>query len=166
MPGGDHGSRRPRAASGWPPGATFRRLPAMDEARQRLATIEPGVLARASRVIRVVGHPLRLRLLELLEGGERNVTDLVEATGLAQATVSQQLKILRAEGVVGDRREGPRVFYRITEAKVSRILDCIRECDLPELSDPSSAAGGPDLRVLPPPSPLSRGSRRGRPASR
>jgi ArsR family transcriptional regulator, lead/cadmium/zinc/bismuth-responsive transcriptional repressor len=138
----------------------------MDEALQRLAAIEPGVLARASRVIRVVGHPLRLRLLELLEGDERNVTDLVQATGLAQATVSQQLKILRAEGVVGDRREGARVFYRITEPKVSRILDCIRECDLAELSGLSGATAGPDLRVLPAPSPRGQGSRRRRPATR
>ena len=138
----------------------------MDEALQRLAAIEPGVLARASRVIRVVGHPLRLRLLELLEGDERNVTDLVQATGLPQATVSQQLKILRAEGVVGDRRDGVRVFYRITEPKVSRILDCIRECDLPELSGPSGAVAGPDLRVLPSPSPRARRSRRGHPATR
>lgn len=137
----------------------------MDEALP-LAAIEPSVLARASRVIRVLGHPLRLRLLELLEGDERNVTDLVQATGVAQATVSQQLKILRAEGVVGDRREGTRVFYRITEAKVSRILDCIRECDLTELSRPSGAADGPDLRVLPSPSRRGTGSRRGRPATR
>jgi len=108
-------------------------------------TIEPPpsidflVLERASRVIRVLGHPLRLRLLELLEDGERNVTDLVQAAGVGQAVVSQQLRILRAEGVVGDRRDGPRVFYRITEPKVSKILACIRECDLPGSADPSDA---------------------------
>ena len=122
----------------------------MTDAAARLAAIDSGVLARASRVIRVVGHPLRLRLLELLEDGERNVTDLVRGSGAGQATVSQQLKILRAEGVVGDRRDGPRVFYRITEPKVSRILDCIRECDLPELSAAASPPGGPGLHVLRP----------------
>lgn len=120
----------------------------MDEAIQRSGAIEPGVLERASRVIRVVGHPLRLRLLELLEGDERNVTELVQASGVGQAKVSQQLRILRAEGVVGDRREGTRVFYRITEPKVSRILDCIRECDLPDPVPSPSAATGPGLRVL------------------
>jgi DNA-binding transcriptional ArsR family regulator len=120
----------------------------MDEAIQQLARIDPGVLERASRVIRVVGHPLRLRLLELLEPGERNVTDLVNATSLSQAIVSQQLKILRSEGVVGDRRDGTRVFYRITEPKVTKILDCIRECDLPELLGSSSSSSSPELRVL------------------
>jgi ArsR family transcriptional regulator len=95
--------------------------------------IDVAILERAARVIRVVGHPLRLRLLELLEEGERNVTDLVEESGAGQAIVSQHLAILRAEGVVGSRRDGPRVFYRITEPKVSKILACIRECDVPDL---------------------------------
>jgi ArsR family transcriptional regulator len=111
--------------------------------------IDTEVLARASRVIRVVGHPLRLRLLELLEGGERNVTELVRAAGVSQAIVSQHLRILRAEGVVGARREGPRVFYWITEPKVSKILDCIRECDLPDVAG-RSVATSPNLRIVKP----------------
>jgi ArsR family transcriptional regulator len=94
--------------------------------------IGQSILERAARVIRVIGHPLRLRLLEELEGGERHVNELVEATGASQAIVSQQLGILRAEAVVDARREGPRVYYRITEPKVSMILDCIRQCDLPD----------------------------------
>lgn len=103
-------------------------------------TIGPYILERAARVIRVLGHPLRLRMLEALEGGERNVTDLVAVSGATQALVSQHLAILRAEGVVGSRREGYRVFYRITEPKVHRILDCIRDCDLPEIDDAAAAA--------------------------
>ncbi len=102
-------------------------------------TIGEFILERAARVIRVLGHPLRLRMLEALEGGERNVTDLVTISGAPQALVSQHLAILRAEGVVGSRREGFRVFYRITEPKVHRILECIRDCDLPELEDATAA---------------------------
>lgn len=96
-------------------------------------SIGPDILERAARVIRVLGHPLRLRLLERLEGGEVNVTDLVLASGTTQALVSQHLAILRTEGVVGTRRDGGRVYYRITEPKVHRILDCIRDCDMPEV---------------------------------
>ena len=96
-------------------------------------SIGPQILERAARVIRVLGHPLRLRLLETLEAGEVNVTDLVHASGATQALVSQHLGILRAEGVVGTRRDGGRIFYRITEPKVHRILDCIRDCDMPEV---------------------------------
>jgi len=97
--------------------------------------IDPLILERAARVIRILGHPLRLRILEQLEDGERNVADLQEVLGVSQAVISQQLAILRSEEVVAPRRDGPRVFYRIVEPKVSRILDCIRQCDLPERSD-------------------------------
>ncbi|KRT62366.1 MAG: transcriptional regulator, ArsR family [Chloroflexi bacterium CSP1-4] len=105
-------------------------------------TIDAAVLERAARVIRVLGHPLRLRLLEALEDGERHVAELQEAAGVSQAMVSQQLGILRAHGVVERRREGPRVYYRIIEPKVSRILACIREFDLPNLAAALSALDG------------------------
>ncbi|MEO8462833.1 MAG: metalloregulator ArsR/SmtB family transcription factor [Chloroflexota bacterium] len=108
--------------------------------------IGPEILERAARVIRVLGHPLRLRLLEVLETGETHVNDLVAASGAPQALVSQHLAILRSEDVVGARREGLRVFYRITEPKVHRILACIRDCDLPDLSDGSA---GPALDLTP-----------------
>ena len=110
-----------------------------------IPTIAPKILERAARVIRTLGHPLRLRLLERLEAGEVNVTDLVRASGATQALVSQHLGILRAEGVVGTRRDGGRIFYRITEPKVHRILDCIRDCDMPELASPWLAGDVLDL---------------------
>ena len=117
---------------------------------EEIPEIDPTILDRASRVIRVLGHPLRLRILNLLEGSERNVTELVVATGVSQAAVSQQLRILRSEGIVDDRREGSRVFYRITEPKVSMILDCIRACDVPEvraLADAGRTPGRSGLRL-------------------
>jgi ArsR family transcriptional regulator len=107
----------------------------MDETTTSLNRIDPTVVERAARVIRILGHPLRLRILELLEGGERNVTDLQDELRTTQSVISQQLAILRSEDVVAPRRDGPRVYYRIVEPKVSRILDCIRECDLPERAD-------------------------------
>lgn len=91
--------------------------------------IAPSVLENAAQVIKCLGHPLRLRLLECLERGERSVSELVEASGASQAAVSEQLSILRGRGVVGSRREGVFVLYRITEPKVRRILACIRSCD-------------------------------------
>jgi len=97
--------------------------------------IDPVIIERAARVIRVLGHPLRLRILELLEVGERNVADLQDELLATQAVISQQLGILRSEGIVAPRRDGARVFYRIIEPKVSHILACIRQCDLPERDD-------------------------------
>ena len=103
--------------------------------------IDPLILERAARVIRVLGHPLRLRILELLEVGERNVAELQDEVQTTQAAISQQLAILRAEGIVAPRRDGARVFYRIVEPKVAHILDCIRQCDLPERDDLVSMTG-------------------------
>jgi ArsR family transcriptional regulator len=113
----------------------------MEPATTISTRIDPRVFERAARVIRILGHPLRLRILESLEVGERNVTDLQDELEATQAIISQQLAILRSEDVVASRREGPRVYYRITEPKVSHILDCIRQCDLPERNDLMPIAG-------------------------
>lgn len=113
----------------------------MQPATNTPTRIDPRIFERAARVIRILGHPLRLRILESLEMRERNVTDLQDELEVTQAVISQQLAILRSEAVVASRREGPRVYYRIVEPKVSRILDCIRQCDLPERDDLLAIAG-------------------------
>lgn len=98
----------------------------------RLPRIPSDYLARSADVIKCLGHPLRLRLLEALESGERTVSELQEYAGVSQATVSQQLGILRGRGVVDFRRDGIYVYYWITEPKVAHILACIRGCADPE----------------------------------
>jgi len=86
------------------------------------------LLRESAQVIKCLGHPLRLRLLEALERGELTVSELQERSGASQSSVSQQLGILRGRGVVDSRRDGVNVYYWITEPKVHRILACIREC--------------------------------------
>jgi ArsR family transcriptional regulator len=87
------------------------------------------VLQRSAEVIKCLGHPMRLRLLELLEHGERSVSDLVDGTCATQSAVSQQLSILRGHGVVDARRDGPFVYYHIVRDEVRHILHCIRACN-------------------------------------
>jgi len=95
----------------------------------------PGALLRDSAdVIKCLGHPLRLRLLEALEGGECTVTELQDHAGASQSAVSQQLGILRGRGIVDSRRDGVNVHYWITEPKVRHILACIRDCGDGDLS--------------------------------
>jgi ArsR family transcriptional regulator len=104
----------------------------MDNVRRgRADAIGSDVLANAAEVIKCLGHPLRLRLLEALEQGEKTVTELQQHAGTTQAAVSQQLATLRARRIVDNRRDGTNVFYRIIEPKVTAILACIRSCDLP-----------------------------------
>ncbi|HEX9165568.1 MAG TPA: metalloregulator ArsR/SmtB family transcription factor [Gemmatimonadales bacterium] len=92
----------------------------------RTAPLDPAALERAASVIKCLGHPLRLRLLEAMEDGERTVTDLTHLSGAPQAVVSQQLGILRGRAVVSATRRGTHVFYGITEPRVQPLLDCIR----------------------------------------
>jgi DNA-binding transcriptional ArsR family regulator len=88
-------------------------------------------LQAAARVIKCLGHPLRLRLLEIMErSGEQNVSELQACSGATQAAVSEQLGILRGHGVVASRRDGTYMRYRIIEPKVFRILACVRDCDI------------------------------------
>ncbi len=88
--------------------------------------IHSEVLGRAAAVIKCLGHPLRLRLLEALETGEKTVSELQGYATASQPQVSQQLAILRGHDIVDVRREGNFAFYRVVEPRVSAILECIR----------------------------------------
>jgi ArsR family transcriptional regulator, arsenate/arsenite/antimonite-responsive transcriptional repressor len=67
----------------------------------------------ASRLFKALGGESRLRIVALLSHGELCVCHLQEALGLSQPSVSRQLAVLRAAGVVEDRRERKWVYYRL-----------------------------------------------------
>lgn len=90
-------------------------------------------LNQVARTLKAVAHPLRLRIIELLEGGERAVGDIVAALGAKPAIVSQQLGLMRDRGVLAARRDGPHVYYRIANRHVVKVIHCVRKsCDLGE----------------------------------
>lgn len=92
-------------------------------------TLDMQTLERVAPIIRVLAHPLRLRILDFLyaTGAPQRVTEIVEAAeGAPQAIVSQQLKILRDQGIVDGERRGNCVYYRITNNEPLHILECIR----------------------------------------
>jgi ArsR family transcriptional regulator, zinc-responsive transcriptional repressor len=64
-----------------------------------------------TKLFRVLSDPVRLRILLLLAGGERNVTSLCTATGLAQPTVSHHLGLLRLASLAEARRSGKSMYY-------------------------------------------------------
>jgi ArsR family transcriptional regulator len=66
-----------------------------------------------ARLFKALGDPTRLRIVALLSHGELCVCHLHEALGLSQPNVSRQLAVLRAAGIVEDRREGSWVYYRL-----------------------------------------------------
>jgi ArsR family transcriptional regulator len=75
---------------------------------------------------RTLGHPVRIRLLEVLVGGERSVQELQEALDLEQPVVSQHLASLRAKNIVKTRKEGTTVRYAIRDAAIGELLGIAR----------------------------------------
>ena len=76
-----------------------------------------------SEVFRALGDPTRRAVYERLTAGERSVSDLREGLPISQPAVSQHLAALKAAGLVGERREGRRVFYRIEPQGLAPLID-------------------------------------------
>jgi ArsR family transcriptional regulator len=79
-------------------------------------------LERAAAIFRAAGDLSRLKLLHRLCDGEWCVTELAEAAGVGLSTVSQQLRLLRAERIVARRRAGKHIFYSLADAHVSDLI--------------------------------------------
>lgn len=80
-----------------------------------------------AELFKTLGHPARVRVLELLSEGERSVGEMQPEVGIEPAHLSQQLAVLRRAGLVVTRREGANVYYRLTHARVANLLAVGRE---------------------------------------
>ena len=82
---------------------------------------------RACRLMKVLSNPDRLLLLCQLSQGEKRVGELETLVGVAQPTLSQQLSVLREDGVVATRREGKHIYYRIDSAATLAVMAVLFE---------------------------------------
>jgi ArsR family transcriptional regulator len=87
-----------------------------------------GRAERVAEVLRAVAHPLRLRIVALLCGGERHVNALAGELAAPQAIVSQQLRILRGRGLVAATRENGFARYRLAEPALRDLVCCMERC--------------------------------------
>jgi DNA-binding transcriptional ArsR family regulator/rhodanese-related sulfurtransferase len=88
-----------------------------------------------ARVGKVLGNPGRLELLHLLGQGERSVESLAKACGLGITTTSAHLQTLRQARLVDTRREGVRVFYRLADDSVYRLLVALQDVGRSRLAE-------------------------------
>lgn len=88
-----------------------------------------------AELFRVLGHPVRVRILELLRDGERTVGDLQAQLGMDSSGTSQHLAALRRAGVVEGRREGTSVHYRAKDPRVFQLLEVARQILTSSLSE-------------------------------
>lgn len=89
---------------------------------QSLLTMNENLMSSAE-LFKALGHPARLQLLDALRDGERCVCDITQTLALRQSCVSQHLAVLREVGVLEMRREGWRVFYRISQPDLIALLN-------------------------------------------
>jgi DNA-binding transcriptional ArsR family regulator len=108
--------------------------------------ISPGELSDSALELiaarfKVLSESNRLRLIIALEEGERNVTDLVNATGLTQANVSRHLQTLTDAGILRRRKEGSTVFYSIADPGIFKMCEHVCGSVQKQLQQQSKAFG-------------------------
>ncbi len=82
---------------------------------------------RASRALKAMSHPLRLKILCTLGDQEVSVQDIVERVGTSQSNISQHLAILRDKGILTSRKDANRVFYRVGDNRTLALICMMRE---------------------------------------
>ncbi len=86
-------------------------------------------LNQASNIIKALGHPLRLKIIEILDAGEMSVGQIQEYLNVSQPLVSQHLRHMNRRGIVKYRREGTTYYYSIASEFINKMLDCVSECE-------------------------------------
>ncbi|NLC71044.1 MAG: winged helix-turn-helix transcriptional regulator [Desulfuromonadaceae bacterium] len=84
---------------------------------------------REAEMLKVLGHPIRLKIVTGLMSRTCNVKRIWECLGLPQATVSQHLALLKNKGIIEGQRDGVEVFYSVVSEKVKKIILAINEPD-------------------------------------
>lgn len=84
-------------------------------------------IERASRSLKAMSHPLRLKILCTLGDQEISVQDIVERVGTSQSNISQHLAILRDKGILASRKDANRVYYRIGDSRTLQLIGMMHE---------------------------------------
>lgn len=77
--------------------------------------------------LRALAHPLRLQIIELLKGGEKNVGGIIKAINIQQSSLSRHLTILKEAGILKSRQQGTVIYYAIEEHNIFLVLRPIAE---------------------------------------
>jgi len=80
-------------------------------------------LEKKANILKALGQPTRLRIMEYLRDGERCVCEIFPAIGGQQSNISRHLAVLKQAGLVADRRVGVSIFYRVKDPAIFKILD-------------------------------------------
>ncbi len=81
----------------------------------------------ASRSLKAMSHPLRLKILCTLGNQEVCVQSIVDNVGTSQSNISQHLAILRDKGILSSRKDANKVFYRVEDERTLRLIGMMQE---------------------------------------
>ena len=84
-------------------------------------------ISRASRSLKAMSHPLRLKILCTLGDQEVSVQDIVDAVGTSQSNISQHLAILRDKGILASRKDANKVYYRVGDKRTLRLISMMQD---------------------------------------
>jgi len=121
---------------------TFCAIAAMPRKASQHRELPPQALELIAARFRVLGESSRLKLISALQAGDRNVSELVEATGLNQANVSRHLQSLTDAGILARRKEGLNVIYSIADPSIFDLCDLVCGSVQKRLAEHTRAFGG------------------------
>ncbi|MGI9305043.1 MAG: ArsR/SmtB family transcription factor [Gammaproteobacteria bacterium] len=84
-------------------------------------------IEQASRSLKAMSHPLRLKILCMLGEREISVQDIVERIGTSQSNISQHLAILRDKGILATRKDANRVYYRVGDGRTLLLIGLMHD---------------------------------------
>ncbi|MCF6322872.1 MAG: metalloregulator ArsR/SmtB family transcription factor [Gammaproteobacteria bacterium] len=95
---------------------------------KEVGRVDDQYLEQTSMVFKALSHPLRLKVLCMLDGnGEVAVQDIVVATGASQSNISQHLSIMKGKGIIKARKDGNRVLYQLCDSRMITLFGLMRE---------------------------------------
>ncbi|MBE0429144.1 MAG: winged helix-turn-helix transcriptional regulator [Thermoleophilia bacterium] len=95
-----------------------------------------------AEICKVLTNPKRIEILNLLRDGERSVSELAALAELPQTNVSRHLAFLRQKGMVASRREGSNIFYSVSNTKIFRAMDTMKEVLVERLREDQEFVAG------------------------
>lgn len=95
--------------------------------------MDPEKIDRIAEILKTISHPVRLSVLEVLESREKqSVTELMKELDIEQSLLSHHLTKMKDRGILVSTREGKHIYYKLADATILKIFDCMNQCGLIE----------------------------------
>lgn len=89
--------------------------------------IDLAALEQAAECLRVLAHPHRLRMIQMMLTGEYTVGELAESCGLPTAMASEHLRLMQRCGFLTSEKEGRKVYYRVVDPHLKNLMNCVED---------------------------------------